>query len=106
MQRVGLLSPLVPMNSGLGFIDMDKIEKIAVLEDELQARLLEAVLKDRGIPHVMHSYYSSAYDGIFQLSSGWGHIEAPARYKEEILAAIQDIQGMPPPSEKEPCDDL
>ena len=85
---------------------MEKPEKIAVLENEIQARLLEAVLKDRGIPHAMQSYFSVAYDGLFQLVSGWGHVEAPGKYREEILAALQDIREVPPLSEEEPFEDL
>lgn len=81
---------------------MERLEKIAVLEDEVQARLLAAVLEDRGIPHVIQSYHSVAYDGLFQLSSGWGHVEAPASYRGEVLAAIQDIREVPPLSEGGP----
>lgn len=69
----------------------EKIDKIVVLENDTQAQVLDAILTDRGIPHVMHSYYSSPYDGLFQMSSGWGHVEAPERFRAEILAVLQDI---------------
>jgi hypothetical protein len=74
---------------------METFEKIAVLENEVQARLLDAALTDRGIPHVVQSYHSLAYDGIFQLA-GWGHVEGPAEFKDEILAALEDVKGTPP----------
>lgn len=88
----------------LGPAEMEKVERIAVLDDEIQARLLEAVLKERGVPHAMQSYFSIAYDGLFQLASGWGHVEAPGRYREEILAALREIRETPPLSDGDPRD--
>jgi hypothetical protein len=71
---------------------MDKLEKIAILDSEVQAELVDSVLAERGIPHLMRSYHDSAYDGIFQTHGGWGHVEAPAAYREEILGVIEDIR--------------
>ncbi len=70
--------------------------KVAVIDNEVQARLLEAALTDRGIPHVVQSYHSLAYDGIFQLAAGWGHVEAPAEFKDEVLTVLEDIKDTPP----------
>ena len=72
--------------------DMDKLEKIAVLDNEVQAELVDSVLSERDIPHIMRSYYNSALDGIYQTPSGWGHVEAPASFREEILGVIEDIK--------------
>lgn len=71
---------------------MDKLEKIAVLESEVQAELVDSVLEQRDIPHLMRSYHDSAYDGIFQTHAGWGHVEAPAAFRDEILAVIADVK--------------
>lgn len=71
---------------------MDKLEKIAVVDNEVQAELVDNVLTERGIPHLMRSYHDSAYDGLFQSSGGWGHIEAPQTFTGEILAVIEDIK--------------
>ena len=82
---------------------MDRLEKIAVLDNEVQAELVDSVLEERGIPHLMRSYHDSAYDGIFQTHGGWGHIEAPAACRDEILAVIEEIRrqassgSTPPP---------
>ena len=70
---------------------MERFEKIVVLDNEIEARLLDAILAEEGIPHMMRGYYDSAYDGIFQVSKGWGHVEAPARHREEILAILNDL---------------
>jgi hypothetical protein len=71
---------------------MDKFEKIAVLDSEVQAELVDSVLEERDIPHLMRSYHDSAYDGIFQTHAGWGQIEAPVAARDEILAVIEDIK--------------
>jgi len=64
---------------------MARYVKILVFDTEGQARLLDSVLTEHGVPHMMCSYHDSAYDGIFQLSKGWGHVEAPESYREEVL---------------------
>ena len=71
---------------------MDKLEKIAILDNEVQAELVDSVLSERGIPHLMRSYHDSALDGIYQVSEGWGHVEAPPSFENEILAVIEDIK--------------
>ncbi len=71
---------------------MEKLEKVAVLDNEVQAELVDSVLEERGIPHIMRSYYDSALDGIYQTPAGWGHVEAPLDSKEEVLAVIDDIK--------------
>jgi hypothetical protein len=68
-----------------------RVTKVAVLDTEVQAQLVGALLKDRGIPHILRSYHDSAYDGLFQGMRGWGHVEAEERYHADILAVIQDI---------------
>jgi hypothetical protein len=64
---------------------MDKTVKILVLENEIEANLLDGLLLERGIPHVIRSYHDSAYDGLWQYHTGWGQLDAPEEYKEEIL---------------------
>ena len=70
---------------------MDRTVKVVVLENEVQARLLESVLKEREIPHLIRSYHDSAYDGLFQVSKGWGCVEAPQKYKSQILEILNDM---------------
>ena len=72
---------------------MDRIIKIVVLKNEIEANIMGSILKERNIPHILISYYDSAYDGIFQLQKGWGHIEAAQEYKSRILKVYQDITG-------------
>jgi len=79
---------------------MEPVERIAVLDSDVQARVLDAVLTDRGIPHAMLSYHCSAYDGLFQQTSGWGHVEAPVRFRDEILAVLEGMgEAKEPPGD-------
>ena len=71
---------------------MDKLEKIVVLDNEVQAELVDSVLAEREIPHIMRSYHDSALDGIYQAKSGWGHVEAPESFRDEILAVVEEIR--------------
>jgi hypothetical protein len=64
---------------------MDKTVTILILNNEIEANLLDGLLKERDIPHVIRSYHDSAYDGLWQFHSGWGQLDAPEEYKEEIL---------------------
>ncbi len=70
---------------------MDEFKRILVLENEIEARLLESVLKERNIPHRIRSYHDSAYDGIFQAQKGWGVVLAPSEYEEEIQSIYADL---------------
>jgi hypothetical protein len=71
---------------------MPKFEKIVVVNSQIEAKILEGVLKEHDIPHLIKSYHDSAYDGLFQAQKGWGHVAAPVEYKEEIKALYRGVQ--------------
>jgi hypothetical protein len=64
---------------------MNSYKKILTFENEIEAQLLTELLNEAKIPHVLKSYYDSALDGLYQTQRGWGHVEAPAEYEEEIM---------------------
>ena len=72
--------------------DLSEFDKITILKNEVQAQYLDEVLKDRKIPHSMRNYHDSAFDGVFQNLKGWGHIEAPVEFKEEILSILHELE--------------
>ncbi len=65
--------------------------KILLLGNEIEAMLLDEILTDKQIPHFIRSYHDSAYDGLWQTQSGWGYIEAPEEYREEILRTYNEM---------------
>lgn len=83
--------------------ESERFEKIAVLDNEVQAELMDGVLSGRDIPHILQSYHDSALDGLYQAVKGWGVVLAPASFKDEILAALEDIrlQSQSPPTDPE-----
>ena len=58
--------------------------KILMFKNEIEAMLLDEILTDKQIPHMVRSYHDSAYNGLWQSQSGWGHLEAPEEYADEI----------------------
>ena len=66
--------------------------KVAILDNEVEALLIESILKEREIPHMLRSYHDTAYDGLFQTQKGWGEIRAPETYEENILAIIEEVR--------------
>ncbi len=66
--------------------------KVAILENEIEARLLDSILSEMNIPHLVRSYHNEAYNGIFQLQMGWGSIFAPPSAKENILQILKELR--------------
>lgn len=62
-----------------------------VLKNEVEAKLIESILKERNIPHIIHSLHDSAYDGLFQFQKGWGYLRVSEQDKEEVQAIYQDL---------------
>jgi hypothetical protein len=67
--------------------------KVAVLENMIEAQLVESVLKDQGIPHRVRSFHDTAYDGLFQLQKGWGEIYAPPSRQKDVEDILKDIRA-------------
>ena len=73
---------------------MATFKKILVLDNEVEARLLDAVLADQHIPPLMRSYHDRAYDGLWQQQQGWGHVEAPEDCRDQILTIYKDLRSV------------
>jgi hypothetical protein len=69
------------------------------IDTEMEAGILEMVLKDHEIPYVFVSYHDTAYDGIFQLQHGWGHVEVPLERVEEVKRLYQEVKESYPVEE-------
>jgi hypothetical protein len=70
---------------------MEEFKKILVLENEIEAQLLDSILTERNIPHLIRTYHDSVYDGIYQAQKGWGRVDAPEEYKEEIAEIYKNL---------------
>ncbi|MDI6797773.1 MAG: hypothetical protein QMD09_12550 [Desulfatibacillaceae bacterium] len=74
-------------------MDDTNFKNIAVLESEIEARLLEAILEEKGIVFDMMSYGEVAYDGLFQFQKGWGVVRAAEKDEERIKLILADIRS-------------
>jgi hypothetical protein len=72
---------------------MQGYKKILVLNNDFEARIVEDLLKEHGIPHRIRSYHDSAYDGLYQAQKGWGVVEAPEEYEDEIKTLYDALPG-------------
>ena len=73
--------------------DSKSFVKIAVIENTIEAQLVESILNEQNIPHRIRSHHDTAYDGLFQTQKGWGEIEAPLSFKNEITDIINGIRS-------------
>ena len=70
---------------------MEAFEKILDLTNEFEAELMEEVLTDKKIPFGIVPSGDSAMGGIWELENGWGYLEAPEEYREEIVRIYKEI---------------
>jgi len=64
-----------------------------MLYNEIEATLLSGLLKEKNIPHILRSYHDSALNGLWQTHKGWGHLQAPEEYREEILKIYSEMSS-------------
>ena len=76
---------------------MDSYVRIATLENDVEACLLDSLLNERQIAHMVQSFHDSAYDGMFQLQKGWGCVIGPEECKREIMEILTDLRNNPAP---------
>ena len=67
-------------------------EKIAILENDDEARILDSILDEWEIPHIIRSYHDTAFDGLYQTQKGWGYVSVPVEFKERLLEIIKDLR--------------
>ncbi len=70
---------------------MENFKKVLVLRNEMEAHLMEQALTEHDIPHMIKSYHDSAYDGLYQMQKGWGHVESLPDHKAEIEAIYHEL---------------
>jgi hypothetical protein len=66
------------------------MKKILAFSSEIEAMRIKEILDAHEIPHLIRSFYDSAYDGIFQNQYGWGVLEADESDEARILELLKD----------------
>ena len=67
------------------------MKKILSLSSEIEAIRIRELLDSNKIPHVIRSFYDTAYDGLFQHQYGWGVLEADEDNEDKILELVKDL---------------
>jgi len=67
--------------------------RIAPIENAIEGQLMGSILTDQDIPHRIHSFHDTAYDGLYQFQKGWGEITAPEKYRDSILDILEKIRA-------------
>lgn len=70
---------------------MNRPVKILLFKNEVEALLLDEILTEKKIPHLIRSYHDSALNGLWQTQSSWGHVEAPEEFREEIMQTYNEM---------------
>ena len=70
---------------------MNKAVKILEFHNQFEATRLSEILTEKNVPHLIRTYHDSAYDGLWQTQSNWGHIEAPEEFSEEIIQIFNEF---------------
>jgi hypothetical protein len=63
------------------------------LENQVEASLLDAMLMQDGVPHLVRSYQDRAYGRLWQFQNGWGYVETPAQYAGGVRALLTLIRS-------------
>ncbi|KGE73469.1 hypothetical protein [Spirochaeta lutea] len=71
------------------------IKRICTIADRAQAGLVSEVLNQEDIPYFLKEYEDAAYDGIFTTHFGWGHLEVPEEYAQEVRALVSQLNITP-----------
>ncbi len=67
--------------------------RVAILDNNIEAQIVESILIDENIPHRMQSFHDTAFDGLFQVQKGWGVVYASSSRESEILEIIKNVRS-------------
>ncbi|HAE42613.1 MAG TPA: hypothetical protein DCG34_06800 [Clostridiales bacterium] len=62
------------------------------LDNQFEAELYTNILDEESIPHVLITNNSLAYNGIFELTMGWGFVDIPIEYEKKALMLYKALK--------------
>jgi hypothetical protein len=68
-----------------------KTARVHIARNMIQAQAIEAMLDEEGIPCIVGTYESRAYDGVFTPQKGWGEIRVLEEHKDRAGELIRDF---------------
>jgi hypothetical protein len=73
-------------------MDETTFKHIIDIENEAQAARLAGILDEEAIPYRVVRNYDNVYAGIFIPQYGWGYLEAPEEYEDQIVDLYLDLR--------------
>lgn len=68
-------------------------EAVVELANVIEADLVDSILTERGIPHLVRSFRDGAYGGLFQSQQGWGVLMAAPEHAGEIRDIVDEVRA-------------
>ncbi len=62
------------------------------LENEFEADMFCEMLETEQIPHVVVNHHSLAYNGLFQMTLGWGHVDIPDEFRAQAESLMEQYR--------------
>jgi hypothetical protein len=63
------------------------------VRNQVEANLLEALLKSEGIPGFVKVYSDPAYNGVWTFNDAYGRVECPPEFRARVAALLSAIRG-------------
>ncbi len=64
---------------------------VGYVESEIEAQMLQDMLLDAEIPHIIKPYGVSGYGMLLSPGRPWGKVMSPPEYAAEIAAILKDL---------------
>jgi hypothetical protein len=63
------------------------------LDNQVEASLLDLLLLQDGVPHLLRSFQDRAYGRLWQFQQGWGYVETPVRFASGVRVLLELIRS-------------
>ena len=71
----------------------DRRGQIIYLRNAIEANLLEAILRESGIPHYIKAYHDPSFKGSWSFIDAWGHVECSPEHEDEIREILEGVRN-------------
>jgi hypothetical protein len=68
-------------------------EAALYVRNEVEANLLEALLKSEGIPGFVKVYQDPVYNGVWTFNDAYGQVECPPEFRARVAELLAAIRG-------------
>ncbi len=75
-------------------------DELILIRNAAEAALLGSLLREEGIPHFMKVYSGPAFEGLWTYKDSWGHVDAPADYRQRVRELLAEIRQSPEEEEE------